>query len=229
MRIIRSNQRGHVKQGWLESFHSFSFADFYNPSQMGFESLRVINDDRIAAQNGFGFHPHKDMEILTFMLEGEIEHKDSMGNHGIITRGEVQKMSAGTGVVHSEINQSNDLTHLLQIWILPKFRGIKPEYQQIKFNLEDQKLNLIAKPYENKKEEIITFHQDINLYYGNFNDFKLEHNTNSHSLYLHVIKGEVLVNEQSLTTGDAIMFDKSEIEKLNIQATGELLLFEFLK
>ena len=208
MKVIKSDQRGYVKQGWLESYHSFSFANFYNPEQMGFESLRVINDDHIDAHNGFGFHPHKDMEILTFILSGSIEHKDSMGNHGIISRGEVQKMSAGTGVIHSEINQSNELTHLLQIWIWPKFRNIKPEYQQIKFDLEEQKLNLIAKPYENKKEEIITFHQDINLYYANFNDFKVNHDLKKHSAYIHVIKGNLEVNSNSLNTGDAIMFNK---------------------
>lgn len=227
MKIIRSNQRGHVKQGWLESFHSFSFANFYNPAQMGFESLRVINDDRIDAHNGFGFHPHHDMEILTFMLDGSIEHKDSMGNHGVIRRGEVQKMSAGTGVVHSEINQSDELTHLLQIWIIPKFKGIKPEYQQIKFDLEKQKLNLIAKPYENKKEDIITFHQDINLYYGNLESYEVSHLT-SKSVYLHVIQGDLEFNEEKLTTGDAIMLTKNEVNNLIIKGTGEFLLFEFL-
>ena len=156
--IRKSQDRGHAQHGWLDSFHSFSFADYYDPQWMGFRSLRVINEDRVAAAQGFGSHPHKDMEIITYVLSGQVKHKDSMGNEGIINPGEVQKMSAGTGVVHSEFNASSKKeVHLLQIWIIPDTKGLAPAYEQ---NLlpEDQKDSLVVFP--------VNIHQDAKIFRG---------------------------------------------------------------
>ncbi|MCG2609120.1 pirin family protein [Acinetobacter sp. SM34] len=210
-----SENRGHVKMGWLESKHSFSFGNWYNPQYMGVSALRVINDDLIAAHNGFGTHPHDNMEILTCVLEGTISHKDSMGNAGGISAGEWQLMSAGTGVQHSEINQGDEPVHLLQIWIIPNERDAEPNYQQIKCDPREQpnQWHLIVGPNANApmhirqqaevKTALIQQGQSLNI------------EATQHINYVHVISGAVKIAEHTVEAGGAIAFiEASQIEAL---------------
>ncbi len=169
--VRRSDERGYADHGWLQTFHSFSFADYRDPDHMGFGPLRVINEDRIAPGMGFGAHSHRDMEIISYVLDGELSHKDSIG-HGaaaaVIRPGDVQRMSAGTGVRHSEFNQSEQTTHLLQIWIEPNVHGIVPSYEEKRFSAEEKRgrLRLVASP--DGAEGSVTIHQDARLYIGSF-------------------------------------------------------------
>jgi redox-sensitive bicupin YhaK (pirin superfamily) len=162
--VRRGRDRGHADHGWLDSYHSFSFADYYDPKHMGFRALRVINEDVVEAGRGFGMHPHRDMEILTYVLDGAVGHKDSMGNGGVIKPGEVQRMSAGTGIVHSEMNPSKtEPVHLLQIWIMPDRAGHAPSYEQKAFPVEERqgKLRVVASP--DGRDGSVTIHQDATL------------------------------------------------------------------
>jgi quercetin 2,3-dioxygenase len=203
--IHRSQDRGHVKMGWLESKHSFSFGNWYNPKYMGVSALRVINDDLIAAHNGFGTHPHDNMEILTCVLKGTISHKDSMGNAGQISAGEWQLMSAGTGIQHSEMNQGDETVHLLQIWIIPDVRDAEPNYQQIQLDPKDvpNQWHLIAGPHSNapmhirQQTEVKTavLQQDQSL--ALTTEFGLN--------YIHIIEGKIEVNGQIGHAGDALI------------------------
>ena len=205
--LHRSEDRGHVKAGWLESKHSFSFGSWYNPELMGIGSLRVINDDIIAAQNGFGTHPHDNMEILTCVLKGTISHKDSMGNESQIHAGEWQLMSAGTGIKHSEINQNDEAVHLLQIWITPNVQNAEPTYQQIQRDpkLTPNEWQLIVGPNANapmhirQNAEVKTAF----LQKGYTLDVKASKKFN----YVHVIEGEIDIAGQSVKAGDALFFD----------------------
>lgn len=230
--LRKSADRGYAQHGWLESFHSFSFADYVDPAHMGFGPLRVINDDWIAAGMGFGTHGHKDMEIITYVLEGEIAHKDSMGNGSTIRPGDVQRMSAGTGVRHSEFNPSPaNKTHLLQIWIHPAEAGIAPGYEEKHFSREDKlgRLCLVASP--DGKDGSVTMHQNANLYVG-----LLE---SEHSLhvplaadrlsYVHVARGQIHVNEQILNAGDALMLQDEPILHLTHGEAAEVLVFDLPK
>lgn len=205
--LHRSEDRGHVKAGWLESKHSFSFGSWYNPEFMGIGSLRVINDDIIAAQNGFGTHPHDNMEILTCVLKGTISHKDSMGNESQIHAGEWQLMSAGTGIKHSEINQNDEAVHLLQIWITPNVQNAEPTYQQIQCDpkLTPNEWQLIVGPNANapmhirQNAEVKTAF----LQKGYTLDVKASQKFN----YVHVIEGEIDIAGQTVKAGDALFFD----------------------
>lgn len=202
-----SGDRGRAHHGWLDARHSFSFADYYDPQHMGFGPLRVLNDDRISAGMGFGTHGHRDMEIITYVLEGELTHKDSMGNGSVIRPGDVQRMSAGSGVTHSEFNQLQDrTTHLLQIWIEPNVRGIAPSYEEKRFSAEEKRgrLRLIASA--DGQDGSVMLHQDVKLYAGLFDGDESAVVTipDDHRVYVHVARGGISVNGKTLSEGDAL-------------------------
>ena len=227
--VIRSDSRGAPDHVWLKARHTFSFADYHNPSMMGFGPLRVINEDRIEPSQGFGTHPHKDMEIITYIIAGALKHKDSMGNGSVIKAGDVQRMSAGTGVFHSEFNDSaEDSVHLLQIWILPGEASLQPEYEQQHFTRED-KLNqwrLIAS--SDGRDSSMTIHQAVDLYSTVLEaGVELDHGfATGRNGFLQIVSGSVLANSEQLEAGDAATI--RETASLTIQATGdaEAILFD---
>jgi redox-sensitive bicupin YhaK (pirin superfamily) len=229
LELIRSAERGHADHGWLKSFHSFSFADYYNPRRMGFGPLRVINEDRIAPGTGFGTHGHRDMEIISYVLSGELAHKDSMGTAEAIRPGEVQRMSAGSGVMHSEFNNApNSETHFLQIWIMPDEKGVKPGYEQKAFSEEEKrgKLRLVASP--DGAEGSVSIHSSAKLYAGLFNGDEAASLTlpQGRLAYVHLVRGELTVNGEALSAGDAAQI--SDLEKIEISAgrDAEVLVFD---
>ena len=200
--LRRSSQRGHTKLDWLNSRHSFSFGDYYDPAHIGFGSLLVLNEDFIQPGKGFGLHPHKDMEIITIMLQGTLEHQDNMGNRGLLLPGEVQHMSAGRGVIHAEYNHSQQETvHLLQIWIRPKEAGIKPSYEQLKYNLPKNMLVTIAAGTKNKKH--LYLHQQAKISRGIFESNKSVAHSPKHRTYLFLITGKIILDGYELQSGDA--------------------------
>jgi quercetin 2,3-dioxygenase len=230
MITLRSaDDRGFADHGWLQSRHSFSFADYYDPRHMGFSSLRVINEDRVAPGSGFGRHGHRDMEIVSYVLEGELAHKDSMGNGSVIRPGDVQRMSAGSGVLHSEFNHSPErTTHFLQIWIEPSVRAIAPSYEEKRFDASEKRgrLRLIASP--DGADGSVTLHQDVRLYAGLFDgaETAVHRLAQGRSAYLHVVRGAVVVNDVALAAGDAVMVrDEAEL-RLTQGRDAEVLLFD---
>jgi redox-sensitive bicupin YhaK (pirin superfamily) len=227
--LRRAEERGHASHGWLESHHSFSFADYHDPAHMGFGPLRVINDDWIAAGQGFGTHGHSDMEIITYVLEGEIAHKDSMGNGSTIRPGDVQRMSAGTGVRHSEFNPSPyNRTHLLQIWIQPAQRGVTPGYEEKNFSPEQKQgcLRLVASG--DGAGGAVKIHQDAKLYVGLFDQLQSASlNLEKGRLgYVHLARGQLTVNGQVLHAGDALMLQDEEVLVLAHGKQAEVLVFD---
>ncbi|HTP96207.1 MAG TPA: pirin family protein [Burkholderiales bacterium] len=229
MQLRKANERGHANHGWLDSHHSFSFADYYDPAHMGFRSLRVINEDRVQPARGFGTHPHRDMEIITYVLEGALQHRDSMGNGSVIRPGDVQRMSAGTGVTHSEYNASNsDLVHFLQIWLLPARSGIAPGYEQKHFADADKlgRLRLVASP--DGADGSVSINQDVRLYAALLRDGdSLVHAlANGRRAYVHVARGSAEVNGNALEAGDAIALDGEAKVALAGCGDGEILLFD---
>jgi len=229
LELRKAQERGHADLGWLDSYHSFSFADYHDPQHMSFGALRVINDDRINVGGGFGTHGHRDMEIITYVLDGELAHKDSMGNGSVIRPGDVQRMSAGKGVMHSEFNHAPDrTTHLLQIWIEPNVRGISPGYEEKHFDPAEKRgrLRLIASP--DGQDGSVSIHQDARVYAGLFDgaeraDVALAAGRRA---YLHVARGEATVNGVALAAGDALkLTDATKIEVSQGQH-AEVLLFD---
>jgi redox-sensitive bicupin YhaK (pirin superfamily) len=227
--LRKSEERGHANHGWLDSYHSFSFADYYDPKHMGFGPLRVINEDYIDPGSGFGTHGHRDMEIVTYVLEGEIGHKDSMGNGSVIRPGDVQRMSAGTGVRHSEYNHAPDQrTHMLQIWIEPNEYGIPPGYEEKNFGAQEKRgrLRLIAS--RDGQDGSVVIHQDAKVYVGLFdgNESASFAIPQGRRVYLHVARGEISVNGSPLKAGDALKaVAESQIE-LTQGRQAEVLLFD---
>lgn len=227
--LRQSSDRGHANHGWLDSYHTFSFANYYDPNHMGFRALRVINEDWVQSGKGFGTHRHRDMEIITYVLDGALEHKDSLGNGAVITPGEVQRMSAGTGIMHSEFNpDQTEPVHLLQIWILPDRQGLQPSYEQRAFGLEERqgKLRLIAA--RDGREGAVTIHQDVDLYSavlqkGDRVSYQLQPNRYG---WLQVAKGEVSLNGNALKAGDAVALSEAESLKIGTDTGAEILLFD---
>lgn len=227
--IRKSDERGHANHGWLEAKHSFSFAGYHDPEHMGFGPLRVINEDRIAGGRGFGSHGHRDMEIITYILDGALAHRDSMGNGSTIRPGDVQRMSAGRGVMHSEFNAQRDATtHLLQIWIEPDRRGVEPSYEEKHFPEETRRgrLRLIAS--NDGRDGSVRIHQDASVYATLLDgeDAVRHPLAAGRRVYVHVARGEVTVNGQPLSAGDALKAE-GEREVVLEQARGaEVLVFD---
>jgi redox-sensitive bicupin YhaK (pirin superfamily) len=227
--IRQAKDRGHFNFGWLDTNHTFSFGDYYDPRFMGFRSLRVINEDRVHPGKGFPTHPHRDMEIITYILEGELEHKDSMGTGSVIRPGEVQRMSAGSGVTHSEFNHSRDeAVHLLQIWIMPDEYGIRPGYEQKNYAAEEKqgRLRLIASP--DGRDDSVTIHQDTSLYAtllepGQETVYEL--NEKRHA-WLQVARGAVRVNGHLLSQGDGAAVSDELSLVIKGEEAAEVLLFD---
>lgn len=227
--IRRSEDRGHASHGWLDSYHSFSFADYHDPDHMHFGPLRVINEDRIAAGTGFGKHPHRDMEIITYVVEGSLEHQDSMGHKEQIRPGEVQHMSAGTGVMHSEYNPDPaHPTHLLQIWIMPEKLGIKPRYGQKSFASEIASKPLVLVASKDGRDGSISINQDADMYISRLREGSSLHFglKPERGAWLQIVKGTVSVQGNDLTAGDAIaVTDESAFEVISRQ-DAEIILFD---
>lgn len=229
MQLRKANERGHANHGWLDSHHTFSFADYYDPAHMGFRALRVINEDRVAAGQGFGKHGHRDMEIISYVLDGGLEHKDSMGTGAVIRPGDVQRMSAGTGVLHSEYNASKqDPVHFLQIWLMPDKNGIQPSYEQKSFSAADKagQLKLVASP--DGRDGSVTIHTDAALYAGVFaGGEKAEHALgDKRHAWVHVVRGTARVNGQELGAGDALALSGERAVQVEGVQDAEVLVFD---
>jgi redox-sensitive bicupin YhaK (pirin superfamily) len=227
--LRRSEERGYADHGWLKSHHTFSFANYHDPRFMGFGPLRVINDDHIAAGRGFGTHGHRDMEIVTYVLEGAVAHKDSMGNGSTIRPGDVQRMSAGRGVLHSEFNPQPDRgTHLLQIWIEPDVTGIEPEYEEKRFDEADKRgrLRLVASP--DGRDGSVRIHQDARLYVGLFDgaESATVPLAAGRRAWVHVARGSVSLNGQALQAGDAAAVQDESAIALSDGDGAEVLVFD---
>ncbi len=227
--LRRSEERGYADRGWLQSYFTFSFGDYQDAEHMGFRSLRVINEDWIAGGQGFGTHPHRDMEIVSYVLEGALEHKDSMGNQSTIRPGEVQRMTAGTGVLHSEYNPSEtEKGHLLQIWILPEAHGLTPGYEQKSFPADEKRGQLRLVASRDGRDGSVTIHQDAALYITLLSPGEeVQHDLASgRHAWVHVASGSVEVNGQSLSTGDAAALSEEASLTLRGTADAEVLVFD---
>jgi redox-sensitive bicupin YhaK (pirin superfamily) len=227
--IRRSNERGHADHGWLKSYHTFSFGDYFDPAHVEFGALRVINEDRVSPGEGFGTHGHRDMEILSYVLEGALAHKDSLGNGSTIRPGDVQRMSAGTGVRHSEFNPSpTDPVHFLQIWVQPSARNLEPSYEEKRFAAEEKRgqLRLIASP--DRAAGSVLIHQDARVYAGLFDgEEKAELEvTRNRRIYVHVARGSARANGVALEAGDAVALTEITSLRLDGGKQSEVLVFD---
>jgi len=231
IKIRKSGERGHVNWGWLDSYYSFSFGNYYDPENMGFSKLRVINEDWISGGGGFDSHPHNDMEIITYVLDGALEHKDSMGNSSVIRKNDLQKMTAGRGVLHSEYNHSDtDEVHLLQIWITPAELGLKPSYEQKKIDPVSIKGNLKLVASGSKKiidNEPIRINQDVDLYIGSLEkgqSIKKTFDINR-NIWLQLARGSMTINNQGIKAGDGVSISNETEIELSTSKSAEFLLF----
>jgi redox-sensitive bicupin YhaK (pirin superfamily) len=228
--IHKANTRGHANHGWLDAHHSFSFAGYYDPERIHFGALRVLNDDIIAGGNGFGFHPHDNMEIITIPLAGQLEHRDSMGNTGVISKGEVQVMSAGSGIEHSEKNKNaNEIVNLLQIWVFPDTKNVEPRYDQKAFDLEASRNKLVNIVSPMGSPEGLNIHQHAWFHLGKLNkdtQITYELKDKKNGVYAFVIEGTLTINDEKLSKRDGMGI--RDIDKLNIstETDAELLLME---
>jgi redox-sensitive bicupin YhaK (pirin superfamily) len=229
IRLRKAAERGHFNHGWLDTYHTFSFSDYHDPAQMGFRSLRVINDDRVQPGQGFGMHGHRDMEIITYVLEGALEHRDSMGNGSVLRPGELQHMTAGTGVRHSEFNPSHDLwVHLYQIWLLPRRTGLKPSYEQKAFPEEERRgrLRVVASP--SGEDGSLPIQQDARIYLSTLSAGQAV----SHDLqptrhaWLQVLRGQATLNGTTLSAGDGAAVSEEQHLDITGQGDAEAMLFD---
>jgi redox-sensitive bicupin YhaK (pirin superfamily) len=229
LQMRRSAERGHFDHGWLDTFHSFSFADYFDPDHMGFRSLRVINEDRIAGGRGFGMHPHRDMEIVTYVLAGSLQHRDSLGNGAVLRAGELQRITAGRGILHSEFNPNpGETVHLYQIWLLPRSRGLEPSYEEKKFDPAGRQgqFQLVADP--EGQSGALHIQQDARIYLAD-----LQPNQEiGHSLapgrhaWLQVLRGKVQVGPHHLQAGDGVAFSQEPQVRVTAPEHAEVLLFD---
>jgi redox-sensitive bicupin YhaK (pirin superfamily) len=229
IRVRKAAERGHFDHGWLDTYHTFSFADYYDPAHMGFRSLRVINDDRVQPGQGFGTHGHRDMEIITYVLDGALQHRDGMGHGAVLRPGELQHMTAGTGVMHSEFNPSDrEAVHLYQIWLLPERKGLPPSYEQKAFPEEERRgrLRLVASPTD--EDGSLAIRQDARLYLATLRAGE----TVAHALesgrhaWLQVLRGRVALNGQPLSAGDGAAVSQEEKVEVSGQDAAEVMLFD---
>lgn len=231
IKIRRRSERGHTNLGWLDSYHTFSFGDYLDPDHMGFHKLRVINEDRVKGGRGFGSHPHRDMEIITYVLKGALEHKDSIGNGSVIREGDIQRMSAGTGIIHSEYNHSGSApVHFLQIWILPKEKGIKPSYEQrsIDATRVKGKLDLIATGNIDKKKDAMHLNQDVDIYLASLEKGqRVQHTTEAnHHLWVQATRGCLILSGNSLDQGDGASISNERDIEITTDDGAEFLLLD---
>jgi len=226
--IRKSNDRGHAEHGWLDSWHTFSFADYYDPKQMGFRSLRVINDDQIAPHMGFGMHPHRDMEIFSYILGGQLQHKDSMGNGRVLKPGQIQLMSAGTGVQHSEFNPSKDTTHILQIWIQPAKKGLEPGYTEWHPNAASDSASKVLVISPDGRDGSATIHQDADIYRLRLKaGEEVAHELRpGRGAWLQVARGGLTLNDAVLTAGDGASTETAGTLTFRASESAEALLFD---
>ena len=229
LKLRKSTERGYADHGWLKSYHSFSFADYYDPNHMGWGNLRVINEDRIEPDTGFGKHSHRNMEIISYVLSGELAHQDSMGNIKAIPPGDVQRMSAGSGVTHSEFNHAEGrTTHFLQIWIEPNVQGIRPSYEQKTIPAAEKQgaLRLVASPIGEQGSVVI--HADAKIYAGLFdgNQTTVLILNPCRKAYVHLIRGELKVNGQKISTGDALLLEQESQIQITDAKKAEVLVFD---
>ncbi len=229
MQIRRSQDRGHANHGWLDSYHSFSFADYYDPNWMGFSVLRVINEDVIAPAQGFGMHSHDNMEIITYILQGNLAHKDSLGNTEVIHQGHVQRMTAGTGIRHSEFNASDaEPVHLLQIWILPNQKGLPPSYEDKLFTDAQKENQWCLLASENAEAGSLKVYQDMRLFACKLDERKALGYAlkESRSAYLQVASGSIEIGGKQISAGDAVMFDSAQTILIKAVDIADILLFD---
>jgi redox-sensitive bicupin YhaK (pirin superfamily) len=227
--VRRSSERGHVNQGWLDTYYTFSFSNYYDPGHMGFRSLRVMNEDRFGPGQGFGTHPHRDMEIVTYVLDGALAHRDSLGHSGVIGRGEFQRMTAGTGIRHSEFNASQvEPVHLYQIWLLPGQEGLTPEYEQRTIPEEERagRLALVASP--NGRDGSLTIRQDARIYLGNLEEGnRLVHPIEpGRHAWLQVLRGGVDLPGLSLVEGDGASISQESSLAISARRDSEVMVFD---
>lgn len=229
LEIIESDSRGSADHGWLRAKHTFSFAEYQNPERVQFGTVRVINEDRIAPGKGFGTHPHRDMEIVTYVIDGAIAHKDSMGNGTVIEAGEIQRMTAGTGVQHSEFNHSQDKElHLLQIWIYPEKNGLEPGYEQTRFPREAKLNRLRLVGSRDGRDGSITIHQDVDLYASVLeagNQVSLDLRPDR-KVFVQVVEGDISVNGQQLSAGDGAQIEDERALQISAVTEAEFLVFD---
>lgn len=228
IKLRPANERGHTATDWLDSYHSFSFADYRSAEHIHFRALRVINQDIIQPATGFPLHSHQDMEIITYILQGSLKHQDSLGNHGVIQKGELQRMTAGTGIQHGEYNASNnDIVELLQIWIFPEKKNLSPSYEQKQFPLVSNQLQLLAS--KTGEQSSLTIHQNVKLFRGLLNEGqKINYKVDTdNGVWIQQISGKTHVNDLVINAGDGVSIEKADQINIFANQNTEFLLFDF--